>query len=362
MRTSTFRIIGRLWLLLALSPACGCGLFQKRDLAASLNEHIERPFASSELLTVHFATNRAGNGRECSNQSFAARGSNELRFGHCEINVPKAHGVGSLPEGDGPYADPNRFFKIGRYRASAQTSFVSEIPTSGEVLLFVHGFNVPFEEAILRAAQIAFDAKFQGEVVLFTWPAGAEDVVGQVLLNATYLANRESAQASQAVFRQFLEVLLAGDRRVHLVVHSMGHQVVLPVVAALAREGREAFLGEVILNAPDFGTSDFLSIAPFLSKSARRVTLYCSPGDRALLASQQVNGNHRIGLCARAPGIEVINANEIDDAIAGLGHGYYAGRAIITEYFQILLGIETRRRLFIRLSDQGGGEDYILRR
>ena len=362
MKTSTFRIIGRLWLLLALSMAWGCGLFQKRDLARSLNEHIERPFASSELLTVHFATNRAGSGRDCSNQSFAPRGANELRFGHCEINVPKAHGVGSLPEGNGPYADPNRFFKIGRHRSSVSQTFMSEIPASEEVLLFVHGFNVPFEEAVLRAAQIGFDTKFQGEVVLFTWPAGAEDVVGQVLLNATYLANRESARGSQEVFGQFLEVLLAGGHRVHLIVHSMGHQVVLPVVAGLGREGREAFLGELILNAPDFGTSDFLSIAPFLSRSARRVTLYCSPGDRALLASQQVNGNHRIGLCARVPGIEVINANEIDDAIAGLGHGYYSGRAIITECFQILLGIEAPRRLFIRLSDQGGGEDYILRR
>ena len=42
-------------------------------------------------------------------------------------------------------------------------------------LVFVHGFNVRYQEAVLRAAQINYDLKYQGPIILFSWPAGAGD-------------------------------------------------------------------------------------------------------------------------------------------------------------------------------------------
>ena len=40
-----------------------------------------------------------------------------------------------------------------------------------EALLFVHGFNVTFEDAIRRAAQISYDLAFDGPTVVFSWPS-----------------------------------------------------------------------------------------------------------------------------------------------------------------------------------------------
>ena len=40
-----------------------------------------------------------------------------------------------------------------------------------QALLFVHGYNVTFESALYRTAQIAFDLEFDGVPFLFSWPS-----------------------------------------------------------------------------------------------------------------------------------------------------------------------------------------------
>ena len=40
-----------------------------------------------------------------------------------------------------------------------------------DILVFVHGFNVTFEEAALRAAQIACNLQFPGTAAFFSWPS-----------------------------------------------------------------------------------------------------------------------------------------------------------------------------------------------
>ena len=64
-----------------------------------------------------------------------------------------------------------------------------------------------------------------------------------------------------------------------------------------------------------------------------------------------------------AEGIDVINASEVDAPILGLGlgHGYYSSRPIITDLYQILLGIEAEKRLFLRKSEPNSVENYFLR-
>ncbi|MBI3394437.1 MAG: alpha/beta hydrolase [Spirochaetia bacterium] len=119
------------------------------------------------------------------------------------------------------------------------------------------------------------------------------------------------------------------------------------------------------MNAPDFPADEFRAKAADIRHSAKRVTLYCSPGDNALKASERVNQNSRIGSCGKVDGIDVINVNEVDSpalGIGGLGHGYYAGRPIMTDIFQVILGMDTSKRLFIRKSADSGGENFVLRR
>src|SRR5262249_30812720 len=42
---------------------------------------------------------------------------------------------------------------------------------NGSALVFVHGYNVSFENAIRRAGQIAYDLNFDGPVFVFSWPS-----------------------------------------------------------------------------------------------------------------------------------------------------------------------------------------------
>ena len=61
----------------------------------------------------------------------------------------------------------------------------------------------------------------------------------------------------------------------------------------------------------------------------------------------------------------MINVNPVDApflGIGGLGHGYYSSRPVLTDLFQVILGIDAPKRLFIRQSSQDNAENYVLRR
>ncbi|MCB1173851.1 MAG: alpha/beta hydrolase [Leptospiraceae bacterium] len=360
------KVILRGALLLVAATFLACP--GKMDPAATLNGYMQQEYLHSELIPVYVVSNRSGVGQDCRNQSFGVESAPSLRFGICEINVPEQHAIGTIELSAASTADPKRWFKLGRYRSRDITKFLSELGSqSGQsVLVFVHGFNVKFEEAVMRAAQIRYDVKHQGPIVLFSWPAGStEGLLQQFLLNQTYAQNKTNAANSVTHFSAFWRQLAASEHRpLHLVVHSMGHQVVLPALSQLNTEGQKQLVAELVLNAPDYATLDFKKEAAGLRSISRRVTLYCSPGDNALIASVQFNGSHRIGQCARVDGIDVINVNEIDDpvlGVGGLGHGYYSGRAILTDLYQTILGVAVQKRLFIRASGPNNPENYILR-
>lgn len=332
-------------------------------LAGLLNERSEAAFSETGSVAVLVVTNRAtGRSPACADSYFGVTGQRNASYVSCTVNVPKKHSIGALDETEERAADPHSFFFSSGMQGLDEQELLSRAGGSGDVLVFVHGFNVPFSEALFRAAQIKYDLKFPGPVLLFSWPAGAEEgILSSLDLSGTYKANRMMAELARPVFASLLTRLSATKTRIQVVVHSMGHEVVLPVVA-----GNPVIrIDQLILNAPDYSLEEFKRIAPQLTRVSRRVTLYCSPGDNALVASEKINSAKRIGRCARVPGIDVINVNEVDApalGFGGLGHGYYSGRAILTDVYQVLLGIDVRRRLFIRTSFEHGGEDYVLRR
>jgi esterase/lipase superfamily enzyme len=94
--------------------------------------------------------------------------------------------------------------------------------------VFVHGFNVTFEGALYRTAQIAYDlgktvdgAHVQfGLPFAFSWPSKGS-------LSA-YGADEDSARISVARLKPFLELVVknSGAKNVHVIAHSMGNQIV----------------------------------------------------------------------------------------------------------------------------------------
>jgi hypothetical protein len=62
--------------------------------------------------------------------------------------------------------------------------------------------------------------------------------------------------------------------------------------------------------------------------------------------------------------VDMINVAEVDTpalGIGGLGHSYYASKAVLTDIYQAILGVEASHRLFIRVSDPNMPEPFFLR-
>lgn len=340
----------------------------------SFAELIERrtsnSYASTQAMEVFFVTVRSTNPAAqvaCSNAYFMVFGNQVQKTGSCVVSVPADREVGEIPFGLGA---KDKFFQFLEHRINAGNlsieesdklwwSRIEEDPFD-EIIVFVHGFNVGFEEAVLRAAQLKYDLKFPGRVVTFTWPAGGDaSLLGSLLLKNTYEKNLISARSSREPFKIFLKRMIKTGKKIHLLVHSMGHQVALKPIAEIAKESSNSFIHELVLNAPDYETGEFILLLDPLLRSSSRITLYCSPGDSALLASSQIHQTGRLGNCSKFPGVDVVNVNPIDSSMISLGHGYYSSRPILTDLYQLFLGVKADKRLFIRKSY--GNENYVLR-
>ena len=141
-----------------------------------------------------------------------------LDFADIVVSIPPA---GARQPGDVSLpsslpGNPERDFVILRADrmdlAQAKANFDARIRrTPGRrVLIFVHGFNTRFEEAVYRFAQIVHDARVNVAPVLFTWPSGG---------NVTdYVYDRDSAMYSRDALEAVLQALVK-DQYVELNLH-----------------------------------------------------------------------------------------------------------------------------------------------
>lgn len=339
--------------------------FQK-SMKPLWDNYFKEDFSDTRTIDLLIATNRkTKNGKfGCSDEQLSVNLESSTQYGLCKINVPKNHTIGQINFTKNNRQSSHEYFKILNARTFAESNFVELIKKTKRIpLVFVHGFNVRYQEAVLRASQIAYDLKYQGPVILFSWPAGAGDgFFDENMITRTYEANTKNATDSVAPFKKFLQLLKANQLKVNLVVHSMGHQVVLPALKELGdTESEKLVVNELILNAPDYDASDFTKLVESIKKVVGRITLYCSFNDKAMLASKSLNKNERVGACTYSEDVDSVNVSLVDAESLGLGHGYYSSRAILSDVFQVLMGLGADKRLFIHKSEPNSTEKYILR-
>lgn len=252
----------------------------------------------------------------------------DLHFGSCLVSIPvHVHRRGHLELPSWWIkADPKTVFRVDEVRATSGEGFLRDAD-EGDVLLFVHGFNNSFDDAILRAAQLAYDLEFPGRVATFCWPSHGDFT--------KYAPDAEHAAASATALADALRVLLKNvtsgesksERRVHIMAHSMGNRIVLNALYALSRDpigGRsDRPFGQIVLAAPDVGAAQFNNLVDHAIRASAQTTYYFCRRDAALKLSQDLNKYEPVGMYPYfQAGLVTIDADNVDTSF--MWHSYYS--------------------------------------
>jgi esterase/lipase superfamily enzyme len=249
------------------------------------------PDSGATMLPMLVATTRAAS-RDDDGTLFSGERGRGLSFVDVTVSIPPTHKTGEVSWPDSLPADPKRSFATAKAVVldgpKALESLRSRLPArGGHVLLFVHGYNNRFEDAVYRFAQIAHDSNAQVVPVLFTWPSR-----GRTL---SYPFDRESANFSRDALENVLRALTREPRikEVSVLAHSMGNWVTLEALRQMAiRDGRVAAkVGNVMLAAPDVDIDVAATQIRGMGKPLPRITLFTSTDDRALRASRTFWGS-----------------------------------------------------------------------
>ncbi len=230
------------------------------------------------------------------------------------------------------------------------------------VLIFVHGYNTTFDDAVRRTAQLAYDLSFPGVPIAYSWPS--QGSLGGYLIDET---NVEWAVPHLKAF--LLQVAAQAEAQtIHLVAHSMGSRVLLAALQQIAQE-QPAESGprftNLVLLAPDVDADVFRAHLAAVRKVAARVTLYASAKDKALVWSKTAHGYPRAGDTKPSPvvaaGVDTIDASSVDTSLTG--HSYYAdSRSVLFDLFALLrYGKPPAERFGLEAKDQGGLTYWMMR-
>jgi esterase/lipase superfamily enzyme len=232
----------------------------------------------------------------------------------------------------------------------------------GHALVFIHGYNNDFDHALYRAAQIAYDLKFDGAPFMYSWPSGGSFT--------TYTYDRDSAMQAEPYLRDFIELVVedSGARHISLIAHGMGSEPLLRVLRDLRRSSTGApRIHQLILAAPDVDRAAFETQAAQIKAVSKGITLYASSNDLALGVARRFAGDiARAGDVAEGgplivPGIDTIDISALDTAFFAMNHATYAEQsALLLDFERLLLsGIRPpNRRLPILRRITGPSGDH----
>lgn len=196
------------------------------------------------------------------------------------------------------------------------------------VVIFVHGFNNTYANAVYRFAQLMRDARIDAAPVLFTWPSR-----GNIL---DYVYDRESTIYSRTGLGELLSAATDSPdvTDVTILAHSMGTWLTMEALRDMAlRKGRVSpKIRSVVLASPDIDIDVFQRQVQEMGPKRPRITIFSSSNDLALRLSGWIAGDvQRLGTAdisryrdafARQ-GITVVDASDAAQSDP-LGHNAFA--------------------------------------
>jgi esterase/lipase superfamily enzyme len=302
--------------------------------------------------TIYFGTNRDPN-RERSPTDFGDRFSRDglanLRFGQAEVD-PDSGEVSDLtmyPE--------RRDGRVLGSRTLFDTLQKRMFDNQGDLLIFIHGFNTTFKDALHTAAILRERYRVGEEplnVVAFSWPSDGSA--------NSYRNDRHDAKSSGLAFARGIEKVLgylahldadcACKRDMHLIAHSMGNYVLRHAVQEMLGHNPGSLprlFEQVILAAADEDDDALEKDYKLkrLPELCRRVSVYFNRGDRALNVSDWTKGNpDRLGSDGPSRPTEIpmkVSLVDCGDVVGGLvEHSYFhAHDGVVQDIVETLQGV-----------------------
>jgi esterase/lipase superfamily enzyme len=265
------------------------------------------PGRRSESGTVYFATTR----EETTESAL------QYKFGDVRTDVVKCGKIQFRNQGSSSSADFDG--QIVENTKSCGAMLDDLLASSTRMLIFVHGFNNRFSDAVDRAIILKNALGADTTVVLWSWPSKRDGLGGN------YDYDKESV--SGAAQRRLTGILRAmklnsSTKPINILAHSMGGWHVLQVLETLSEDNDPVKLTNVIFAAPDIPADEFGFGLPALSHMAERNTLYACGWDWALVFSQDMNDFRRAG----TGGNNIVVSKGLDsidvDASFSLNHSY----------------------------------------
>jgi esterase/lipase superfamily enzyme len=310
---------------------------------------------STILYPLWYGTDRKPIDPNNISQGFSGEPDDRIHYGSCQVAVPKAHKIGSTSSnwwqdlfgtGDGLQllntADWNQPRTIltemmpTNFWGDLQHTLKHRDPDERMALVFIHDFNVSFEEAALSAAQIGCDLGLPGLTAFYSWPS-------QGSLSG-YSVDEANIEASEHHIAKFLTDFVAESNaeRVHIVAHSMGNRGLLRSLQRVATQFQEQDrlpFGQIFLAAPDEDPFVFRNLAPVCQTLAERTTLYVSNKGKALSST---DFSYKRDFPSYQPGVPLISGVDTVDVsridLSLLGHGYYReARPLLEDMYDLLL-------------------------
>jgi esterase/lipase superfamily enzyme len=224
--------------------------------------------------------------------------------------------------------------------------------TQKDALLFVHGYNVAFDDAARRTAEMAYDLRFGGPAVFFSWPSRHQLLAyGPDSDEAHYSAHHLAdliAFVSQTI----------KPARIHIVAHSMGAKVFVEAMDILRdrRDVRTASAVQtIVLAAPDVRRDEFVRAMDFMRSADDSVTVYASSHDEALAMSDIIHWEPRVGQAnplLLVKGADTINASAIPTDF--IGHGYFGNSVALEDMLAVFSGRRAPRPPHVTPMSGGG--------
>lgn len=207
-----------------------------------------------------------------------------------------------------------------------------------DVILYVHGFNNSFEDAVLDLSDVWHFSGRHGVPIAYTWPASSGNLLG-------YFTDRESGEYTVYHLKETIRILssMTEIENIHILAHSRGTDITTTALRELVIETRAAGknpidtlkIRNLMMAAPDldYGVVTQRLIAEKFGPAIGQITIYMNESDSALGVAQTLMKGIRFGKLTAQKQTDreaqifrnIMNVSFVNvQGVKGfLGHGYF---------------------------------------